>query len=115
MKPSARALLLGTEELTVEWGGVAVVIQAQPRAYTGKLEKQVRAAPSNTDGLTLIVSRLVKSWDLTVDDGPDAEPYPITEEALAELPVAFLSAVAEALTGVLNPNSPRKSENSSGA
>jgi len=101
--------LLGTQAVTVEWEGMAVEVQAQPRAFTGALEKQIQAATSNGEGLALLVSSLVRSWDLTEDETPDSKPYPLTVEALSELPIPFLSSVADALTGVLNPNSPTRS------
>lgn len=113
MKPNARALLLGTEKLPVEWGGMTINLECQPRAYNGTLEKEVQNASTNSEGLALLVSRLVVGWDLLEDDAPDAKPYPLTVAALSELPMQFLSAVADALTGVLDPNSPTRKTSSS--
>jgi hypothetical protein len=108
-------MLLGSEPLAVEWGGMTINLECCPRAFTTELEKEFQDTSTNGEGLVLLVSRLVKSWDLLEDDAADAKPYPLTPEALSRLPIAFLAAVAEQITRLLNPNSVMRKTSSSAA
>lgn len=51
--------------------------------------------------LAEVLAAVVVSWDLENDKG---EPYPVTIEALSELPILVLSAIFEAIQAAQRPN-----------
>lgn len=58
-----------------------------------------------------LLSKSLISWDLTDDDG---KPYPLTEEALQELPGHFLADVVNTFFAQQRPNE-EKSKTSGGS
>lgn len=83
---------VGDDELTVRYA---------PNRYTPRFEEQLQAAGEKSLSLARMVAALVIEWDLL---GDEDEPYPLTQEALAELGVKFLSDVVGAIVRDVSPN-----------
>ena len=112
-RPNLKGLIEGvTESVTIELEGVVISGACRPRGYSAALEKKVREADTNGEGLALLVAALMVSWDLTEDDTPDSPLVPLTFERLVDFPIEILSAVASAVSEKLDPNS-RKTVTSS--
>lgn len=104
----------GQRTLTIDLDGeplsitylTGAVTPATHDAALDLVEKQrVGAALAKSLSLSLF------SWDLTDDDG---NGYPVTEEALRELPVSFLDKIFAAIQDDLVPNE-RKPKPSGGS
>lgn len=85
-------------ELDVQIGEATLHIVYRPSGITPVVEEELRQAQRDerTGGMLagLLVSILV-SWDLLPE--PDAEPLPIDEETLRELPMRFLAQLVTAI------------------
>ena len=80
--------------------GETLTAHYNPAAFTPKLQAEVKGATDEASVLVTMLHRLLTGWDLE-DNG---QPYPITTEALMELPVPFLAQVLQAITEDLAPN-----------
>ena len=70
-----------------------LTVTYRPSEYSSKAEAELNeslAGDLKSRMGTEFVRRLVLSWDLIGEDG---EPYPITDEGLAELPSTFIGDV----------------------
>lgn len=76
-----------------------LVVTYRPSAYTGKTEKELneilKGDVKSAMGIEF-VKRLVISWDLEAEDG---SPYPLSEDALYELPGTFIGDVITGVAG----------------
>lgn len=100
------ALMSRTEKLSIDFDGLTINFDCAPRRFNPDLEQEVRSAETTSSGLSILISALVTGWDLMESDEPDAQPYPLTVAALSQLPVEFLSKLAEEITRAMGPNSP---------
>lgn len=89
------AVDLDGETLTLTYRTGAVTPATHDQALDLVEKQRVGAALARSLSLSLL------SWDLTDDNGA---PYPVTEEALRELPVSFLDKVFTAIQEDLVPN-----------
>jgi hypothetical protein len=80
------------QSLSIKVGDADVTIVYRPSGMTPALIDEI----SSADGMSLpdFLTRLLVSWDVTDDAGV---AWPTTPSALAELPVAFLRLVRNAI------------------
>ena len=92
-----------TQSFEVRVDGGAIKGKFRPRAYTPRVEQLVlgaRESRSPASALAEALSRLLASWDLAADDG---KPYPISAEALLDVPVVVLGDVFRAIASAMAP------------
>jgi hypothetical protein len=92
MSITVSALRRDQRVLSIQVGAETVEITYRPSGVTPALIEEL----SGPDGMSLpeFLSRLLSLWDVTDDAG---EMWPLTVEALAELPVEFLRQVRDAI------------------
>lgn len=88
----------------VELDGDTFTVHVRPSALTPKLRSDLRENESAEEGLVQMIAATAVRWDLLTEEG--GEPYPLTADALRELPIELLGAVANAIGAALVPNSP---------
>lgn len=67
-----------------------------PRWEAEAAARQESAAKDDTTWIVPLLVVLVSSWDVQTDDG---KPYPLTEDALSELPYALLFGIWGCIIG----------------
>lgn len=100
------------ETATIAYGGEELHVTYNAAAYTPKLERQameVMAGDNKSTYFAVMLASMLMDWDLK--DGQ--KKYPITLEALEELPFKFLSHVLQELTGRILPNQTNSADSSS--
>lgn len=113
--------------VAVEVDGIAEPLQARFRrpstrelAEMQKAAKQAGDDEGAVDNVSALLANVLVGWGEKNEDtgevtgvleGDDGQPYPVTKDALADLPFDVLGAVAEAITGAFSPD-PTKSSNS---
>lgn len=94
-------------EVRVPLGDEVIVCQARSHFLTVKQQRELSALEGDTADLgqvARLVPLLVQSWDLL--DAPEGTPVPLDPETLIELvPIDILSAVLQAVTEQVLPNS----------
>lgn len=78
-----------TVDFEVEWRGHKVKFSAREDSLTPHLLSNIKAAEDYPKAIALVVT----DWDVTGKD-PN-EKWPLTEDALSRLPIAFLSAMLD--------------------
>lgn len=108
-------------EREVDLGKLGVLnVVYSPQAYTPEIEERVHSAlqgPVKSRWLVEFLPDFIKRWDLKVTTKLDAERFgaavgkavPLTRDALAKLPTAFLVAV---FNGILKDQSPNDDSSS---
>lgn len=103
-------------EVTCSFGGTSFLFWYAPSLYTPKFEQRLRddlKGDVQTKFLVTLITHCVQKWEVTdefpvVDAGHvvgyEERPVPLDEEHVSELPIAFLTAVVEALQGDQSPN-----------
>ena len=92
--------VLKTREVTIPFGEDALRVRYRSEALTPRLFIMLDVADEENVGeqtrlAVEVLTRVIAEWDLTYDDG---KPYPVTTEALMELPLDFLTTVLQAIT-----------------
>ena len=85
-------------ELAVEFDDQTINIAFAPNRLDARVMMMV-AGPMAPTVLVDVLSHLILDWDFTDDDG---KKLPVTEDALAELPVALLMKIANAVVEEIN-------------
>lgn len=96
--------------VTFQYSGDSVTIEYYPSKVTEKTFAQLQSfAQTNADNIiagfsTLngMLANLIKSWDVYQDDA-ETIMYPLTPDALAELPIAFRTKVMQEILGDIRP------------
>jgi hypothetical protein len=80
-----------TRDTKVEWEGEVVGITFDPAKYTPHLEAQVMALGESEGSRALVpfITELLTAWDIT----EDGQPFPVSDDAVASLPLGFLVTV----------------------
>jgi hypothetical protein len=96
-----KTLLAGRpRDAKVEWEGEVVGITFDPTKYTPELEAKLMARadePNGTQAIIPFIQQLVVGWDIT----ENGVPFPMTDDAVASLPLGFLVAVIRSVAGEL--------------
>lgn len=90
--------------VTVTVSGGSVNVTYRPAGITPEVEDGLRAMIAEQRvGATLVamLAGILVDWDLQDDDGA---MYPIDADGLRRLPMQFLAAVAQAISGNIGPN-----------
>lgn len=110
MPISLAKIAKNTAKVTFKWGDDDVNITYIPGKVTEKvyadllafqgMEKDPQTIMDGFNSLSDILIRLIKEWDVLNDDG---SMYPLTPEALSELPIFFRMECVSAITGDVRP------------
>ena len=106
--PTFSQIANNTASTTIAWGSLVISVDYFPSHIT---EKTIATAQSfNIDDpvsafgtVNELLVDLVKSWDLTEDDGTTM--YPLSENRLADLPVMFRVQCLRDIIGAMRPES----------
>lgn len=101
----------GTAQVSLNYGDDTLTVNYYPNKITEKTfaDLQSFASMSDTKNITAgfsslndVLSTLIKSWDLYVDDA-NQEMYPLDADHLAELPIVLRSQVLQAIMEDVRP------------
>lgn len=81
------------------FGGEVLHLSYRPGIITPAFGQEV--VHDNASPVARLLEECLTKWDLEADDG---EPYPITRDALMQLPSNFLAAVQDAIFTDLAPS-----------
>jgi hypothetical protein len=102
--------------VVVEYNGEKANVDYNENALSTREWRQIRSR-SKSDGETVddefsvaVLSRIIIKWDVI---RADKTMYPITKEALDDLPPQFLNAVVKAIVEAMFPNSTPPSDTGS--
>ncbi len=90
--------VLKTKRVRIPFGEEVLEVEYRPDAVTPRMVIQVDDAQKPAAQMRAVVealNRILVAWDLIGEDG---ERYPITKEALLDLPLSFLAQVFRAVT-----------------
>lgn len=97
-----------TAEVTLQIGEDTVTAVYYPSRVTEKVFAQLQSFAKMTEdtiieqfgSLNEMLANLIKSWDVLNEDG---SMYPLTPEALADLPLFFRTTLIQAIMGDIRP------------
>jgi hypothetical protein len=94
----------------IEVGEEKLAVRYDPAVLTPRFVQEMMAKEGEQDVAFVadMLSRVLKGWDLTDENG---EQYPLTPDALMDLPLEFLFSVLSGVQDAMRPN-PTKRERS---
>lgn len=113
--PRLTDLVASSATVIVPFGGSSLLVVYRPDAITPRFQKAAQAAQAAGDldaALLVPISTLIRSWDLTDDDG---EPVGLDPNTLADVPAPVLLAVLTAIGADMAPNPTRGDDSSNGS
>jgi hypothetical protein len=92
--------------VTVEYAGEYVRVTYKPSEMTTPVMADIKEAVEKNDPYFMahLLSMLMISWDLAIDENDLTKTLPITYDDLCQLEHPFLSAVLRQITGDMFPN-----------
>ena len=89
--------------IEVPFNGEKLKVTYKPGVYTPKFQSEAdkAAETEDSDRLSIMLSRLIESWDLTDDAG---SAVATDKESLRALPIKILSGVMIGILKDMNPN-----------
>lgn len=113
--PNLKSILKPMGTLLVPFNDESVSVTYRPQYLTPEFEEKLKTLNTEekaTEAFLELFCSVVVSWDLKAEEG-DAEPIPITKEALRPVPYDILGEVLNRVQEAVVPN-PTTESNSEG-
>ena len=107
--PTIGQMVANSATTEVSFNGLVVKVDYFPGKVTERTIQEIRVLSQSTaddiesrfSQLNMLLCGLIKSWDLTEDDGETM--FPLDPERMADLPIKFRSKLAVAILQDIRP------------